>query len=150
MHKINVLIDNKRYWIKEFPCLENFARLQMRKFFSEINFLSSVKLELTILFTSGKRVKELNKKFRNKNTDTDVLSFPSMSKDFYKSRIKLQELYLGDIALSYDYIKKKSVNFNLYTREMMAHGFLHLIGYDHNNKKNHSIMIKKQLDLLTL
>ena len=44
----------------------------------------------------------------------------------------------------------KSVNFNLYTREMMAHGFLHLIGYDHNNKKNHSIMIKKQLDLLTL
>ena len=106
MHKINVLIDNKRYWIKEFPCLENFARLQMRKFFSEINFLSSVKLELTILFTSGKRVKELNKKFRNKNTDTDVLSFPSMSKDFYKSRIKLKELYLGDIALSYDYIKK--------------------------------------------
>ena len=70
--------------------------------------------------------------------------------DFYKSRIKLKELYLGDIALSYDYIKKKSVNFNLYTMEMMAHGFLHLIGYDHDNKKNHSMMIKKQLDLLIL
>ena len=49
-----------------------------------------------------------------------------------------------------DYIKKESVNFNLYTREMMAHGFLHLIGYDHNNKKSYSIMKKKQLDLLNL
>ena len=116
MHKVNVLIDNKRYWIKEFPSLEKFTKKQMKKFFSEINLLSSVKIELTILFTSGKRVKELNKKFRNKNTDTDVLSFPSMSKDFYKSRIKLKELYLGDIALSYDYIKKESVNFNLYKR----------------------------------
>ena len=33
-------------------------------------------------------------------------------------------------------ILRKSVNFNLYTKEMMAHGFLHLIGYDHNNKKS--------------
>ena len=49
MHKINVLIDNKRYWIKEFPSLENFTRIQMKKFFSDQINLNVVNKLISIL-----------------------------------------------------------------------------------------------------
>ena len=88
-------------------------------------------------------MKYLNLKFRKKNKPTDVLSFPIKIKE--KKR-----LYVGDIAISYEIIKKRSkkTNFFLEFDKMWIHGYLHLIGYDHKKLNDFKKMFKKEKIIL--
>ena len=97
-----------------------------------------------IFLTNNQKMKELNKKFRNKNKPTDVLSFSFNDKMKYK-----KNLYLGDIAISYEIVNKRSKNsnFSLEFDKMWIHGYLHLLGYDHKKKKDFMKM-KKLEDLI--
>ena len=87
----------------------------------------------TIFLTNNKKMRELNKKFKNKNKTTDVLSFPFNNKINYKKNI-----YLGDIAISYEIISKRSKNSNFLVEfdKMWIHGYLHLLGHNHKKKKD--------------
>ncbi len=95
--------------------------------------------EFSVLLTNDKKMKYLNLKFRKKNKPTDVLSFPIKIKE--KKR-----LYVGDIAISYEIIKKRSkkTNFFLEFDKMWIHGYLHLIGYDHKKLNDFKKMYKKE------
>ena len=87
-------------------------------------------------------MKNLNLKFRNKNKVTDVLSFPLKIKSKNK-------LYLGDIAISFEIINKRSKlsYFNLELDKMWIHGLLHLNGYDHKNLKDYKKMFNKEKNI---
>jgi metalloprotein, YbeY/UPF0054 family len=80
-------------------------------------------------------MKNLNFKYRKKNKPTDVLSFQSNN-----------NLYIGDIAISYEMVNKRSrlSNFFLEFDKMWIHGYFHLIGYDHKKLKDFKNMIKKE------
>ena len=95
--------------------------------------------EFSILLTNNQKMKYLNFKFRKKNKPTDVLSFP------IKIKVK-KTLYLGDIAISYEIIKKRSkkTNFFLEFDKMWIHGYLHLIGYDHKKLNDFKKMFKRE------
>ena len=94
-------------------------------------------------------MKFLNNKFRRINKDTDVLSFPSESALFYEKKIINKNLYLGDIALSYDYINKQQLKFDTYLKKILIHGFLHLIGHNHKNHKSYFKMEKAQSKIMS-
>tara|TARA_S200000501_G_C20149730_1_gene450984 strand:- start:41 stop:487 length:447 start_codon:yes stop_codon:yes gene_type:complete len=95
--------------------------------------------EFSLLLTNNKQMKNLNYKFRKKNKTTDVLSFPIKIKNKKK-------LYVGDIAISYEIIKKRSkkTNFLLEFDKIWIHGYLHLIGYDHKKYSDFKKMHKKE------
>ena len=95
--------------------------------------------EFSILLTNDKKMKYLNLKFRKKNKPTDVLSFPIKTKEKKRQ-------YVGDIAISYEIIKKRSkkTNFFLEFDKMWIHGYLHLIGYDHKKLNDFKKMFKKE------
>ena len=99
----------------------------------------------TIFLTNNKKMRELNKKFKNKNKTTDVLSFPFHNKINYKKNI-----YLGDIAISYEIINKRSKNSSFFVEfdKMWIHGYLHLLG--HNHKKKRDFIKMKKLENLIL
>ena len=82
----------------------------------------------------------MNKKFRNKNKSTDVLSFPSEK----KLNIK-KSPYIGDIVISYEFMNKPKVSSTLEFKDkvikIFIHGFLHLLGYDHIKLKDFKKMI---------
>ena len=80
-------------------------------------------------------MKNLNLKFRKKNKPTDVLSFKSNN-----------NTYIGDIAISYEIINKRSKlsNFFLEFDKIWIHGYFHLIGYDHKKLKDFKKMAKKE------
>ena len=104
---------------------------------------------LTILLTNSYNMKKLNKKFRNKNKSTDVLSFPFFtSREFKLNNNK--KLYLGDIAISYQIINKRSKksNFLLEFDKVWIHGLLHLMGYNHIKNKDYYKMIIKEKVIL--
>ena len=80
-------------------------------------------------------MKNLNFKFRRKNKPTDVLSFQNND-----------SVYIGDIAISYEIINKRSKlsNFFLEFDKIWIHGYFHLIGYDHKKLKDFKKMSKKE------
>jgi probable rRNA maturation factor len=104
---------------------------------------SKKRISFTILLSNNKNIKKLNKKFRNKNKSTDVLSFPSEKKvDIKKSP------YIGDIIVSYEFINKpkilNSLEFKNKVAKIFIHGFLHLLGYDHIKLKDFKKMLVEE------
>ena len=123
-------------------------KIYIKKKLVKLNSLSLFKKKSknhTIFLTNNKKMRELNKKFKNKNKTTDVLSFPFHNKINYKKNI-----YLGDIAISYEIINKRSKNSSFFLEfdKMWIHGYLHLLG--HNHKKKRDFIKMKKLENLIL
>ena len=96
--------------------------------------------------TGNRDIKNLNKKFRNKNKTTDVLSFPFYQKNELKKKIKMnKDIYLGDIILNYYKVKKLRKNdFKTEFNKLWIHGLLHLLGYKHYKNIDFYKMKKKE------
>ena len=146
MTNINVVLDHY-LWKKKISSPNRYIKKKINKL-NKINFFKKKSKNYTIFLTSSKKMKELNKKFRNKNKPTDVLSFPFKNKINFK-----KNEYLGDIAISYEIINKRSKNSNFFIEfdKMWVHGYLHLLGHDHKKKKDFIKMKKFDLaDLLSI
>jgi len=82
--------------------------------------------EVSLVYLDSKAIKLLNKKYRNKNKATDVLSFFG---DGFVS--------LGEVILCQEELKKKanqsSLNLKIFTQLMICHSLLHLFGYTHED-----------------
>ena len=149
MINADVVVENK-LWNKKIKSPSKYIKKKIKKIFK----FSSLKrrcFSLTILLTDNSKMKYLNKKFRNKNKITDVLSFPNLEPADLKKKINT-ELYLGDIALSYEIINRRSKdsNFNLEFDKMWIHGYLHLLGYNHKKFKDYKIMKKTEDKILKI
>ena len=107
-----------------------------------IKFLNK-KISLSLLLSNNKKIKILNKKFRNKNKSTDILSFPS-SKILKISK----QTYLGDIIISFNFMNKPKSQTDKQFKEKIIktfiHGFLHLLGFDHVKNKDYLKMLKEE------
>ena len=138
MIKVNVLSEEKA-WSKKIKNSQKFFDNICKKFPKKFRFLNK-RAYLTLLLSNNKRIKDLNRKFRNKNKHTDILSFP-----FEQKKRNSKEIYLGDIIISFNYMNKpKNLNpkeFKQKTIKIFIHGFLHLIGYDHVKKKDYKKML---------
>ena len=84
-------------------------------------------------------MKNLNFKFRKKNKPTDVLSFSLLNNN-------KKNMYIGDIAISFEIINKRSKesNFFLELDKIWIHGYFHLIGYDHKKLNDFKKMNEKE------
>jgi probable rRNA maturation factor len=89
--------------------------------------------EVHLLITDDPTIRELNRRFRDIDRETDVLSFPDG--DELPSGLTL----LGEIAISLDAVKRQSVELGhgeiRELSELVLHGVLHLLGYDHENDR---------------
>jgi len=107
--------------------------------------LASRKNILHVIFLSDREMKKLNKTYRKKNVPTDVLSFSFL--DETKSQRKVQKAeanLLGEIYISVDTLRKQAKrNHHSYRMEgqiLFVHGFLHVLGYDHEKKRDLKLM----------
>jgi probable rRNA maturation factor len=141
MINIEIVSDNN-LWNKKIKKKIIFFNILTKLFPKKYRFIKK-KVSLTVLLSNNKNIQKLNKKFRNKNKPTDVLSFPAEKKiDITKNS------YLGDIIISYEFIDKPKKLTNLEFKKKVAktfiHGFLHLLGYDHIKLKDFKKMIKEE------
>ncbi|MDC0395440.1 rRNA maturation RNase YbeY [Candidatus Pelagibacter sp.] len=140
---INVdVISDSNLWSKKIKKKNIFFNTLVSYFPKKYRFIKK-KVSLTILLSNNKNIKKLNKKFRNKNKPTDVLSFPLEKKLNLK-----KNLYLGDIVISYEFMNNpkslKNLEFKNKVTKIFIHGFLHLLGYDHVKMKDFRKMIKEE------
>ena len=137
MIKANVILDYP-IWQQKIKKPYNYIKSKLTKLSKASNFKNK-KQEFTIFLTNNKKMKRLNKKFRNKNKTTDILSFPI--NNIYKKKN-----YIGDMALSFEIIngRSKSSTFSIEFDKMWIHGYLHLNGFDHKKLKDFKKMNKKE------
>jgi probable rRNA maturation factor len=81
---------------------------------------------VTLLLTDDEAVRDLNARFREQDKSTNVLSFPASANP---------EHFLGDVALAYGVCAREAAEQGKplahHLQHLVAHGVLHLLGYDH-------------------
>lgn len=109
--------------------------------------------ELSILLCDDSQIRELNSEHRKKDKPTDVLSFPQA--EFREPEVlrKGHDLrLLGDVVISLDTAERQAKgrrrSLEDEVRFLLAHGILHLFGYDHATKEEKTVMTKRTRQLV--
>ncbi len=145
----NKLIFESIFWEKVFLTWMNEILkkddYELPKFILEKKYFS---LGLEII--SNQEIASMNKKWMKKNGPTDVLSFPMFSDESFNN---LDHIELGDIFISLEMALKQSHEYksSIY-KEMLwlaSHGFLHLLGWEHNNECELNNMLNFQEYLIS-
>ena len=149
MINANVVVENK-LWNTKIKDPSSYIKKKIKKI-SQFNSLRKKRFSFTILLTGNSKMKYLNYKFRNKNKTTDVLSFPNLDTVDLKKKTDTK-IYLGDIALSYEIINRRSknTNFDLEFDKTWIHGYLHLLGYNHKKVRDYKVMKKIEDQILKI
>lgn len=111
-------------------------------------FTDDANSELSIVFTDDASIAVLNAQWRNKDKATNVLSFPAFA---VKAGAKPGPM-LGDIVIARETVMREAQEegkpFEHHLNHMIIHGFLHLLGYDHEDEAEAEIMEQWERDIL--
>jgi probable rRNA maturation factor len=102
--------------------------------------------EIGVVLSDDERVRVLNRKWREKDTATNVLSFPASDPAQDGARL------LGDIVLALETIESEAaadgVTFNDHLAHLAVHGVLHLLGFDHERDDDAETMEDEERKIL--
>lgn len=132
----------------------------------EVEKINATSFYICVTLTNPENIKEINKKYRNIDSPTDVLSFPMYEKEeldklIGKNILKYQNIMeegilqdiLGDIIISIEQVEKQAKEYgHSVERElayMVVHGFYHLRGYDHIKEEDKIKMREKEENVLS-
>ncbi len=118
-------------------------KIKLKDCYNCLSIVSNKETELTIRIVSETESQNLNMKYRNVNSATNVLSFLIDSNPL-----------IGDLVLCHAIIKKEAKLqqkkiINHYTH-LIIHGYLHLLGYEHENKIDEKKMENKEIKILKI
>ncbi|MFP4219376.1 MAG: rRNA maturation RNase YbeY [Phormidium sp.] len=107
--------------------------------------------ELCLRFTDDPEIRQLNRQYRHKDQPTDVLAFAAMESEIPQISAALP-LSLGDIVISLDTAQRQAQrlghSLDSELTWLAAHGFLHLLGWDHPDDESLAVMLQRQVQLL--
>jgi probable rRNA maturation factor len=143
--KMGVLIDNQ----------QSKYKISLKKIRQKaqtiLNALGKPDGELSILIVDNSRIGELNEKYLNRAGPTNVIAFPMQEGRFSSISPHL----LGDVVISVEIAAKEGKSFGISLEErfiqLLVHGILHLLGYDHEKTDQEAEkMEQKSEELLEL
>ena len=133
---------------------EGISLTKIKSFAKKISLYLKLKnITLTIVICDNSYIRKINKDYRKKNKPTDIISFAYRENPFPDIKSGMEAL--GDLYIS---LEKASENAKAYgatlpeeVRRLIAHGILHLIGYDHErSREDKKIMQDKEEKILHL
>ena len=120
-----------------------------------LNFLNYKDYDIGLLLTNNSKIQDLNKKYRDKDKPTDILSFPYHTELKAGDRIEVfeeEDKNLGDMIISLEYVvedaKKLNTTFHERMDVLLVHGICHLLGYDHIIDEDYIVMNTKEKEIL--
>lgn len=129
----NIISINKRGQRANFAWLDDFSQVVAQRY--------KIKKEISLALLQPVEIKKLNKLYRQKNKVTDVLSFNLADKNI-----------LGEIVICLDQAKKqakeKKTSLQAELKLLLAHGTLHLLGYDHERSEIEADRQEKEEQIL--
>jgi probable rRNA maturation factor len=107
--------------------------------------------ELAVMLTDDSGIRTLNSNWRGVDKPTNVLSFPALQPDGGRREDDAPRM-LGDIAIAYQTMRREADDeqkpFDHHLSHLAVHGFLHLIGYDHETDDDADAMENLEQEIL--
>src|SRR5689334_7619491 len=107
--------------------------------------------ELAVMLTDDSGIRTLNSNWRGIDKPTNVLSFPALQPTSPQKPGDAPRM-LGDIAIAYETMRREADEeqkpFDHHLSHLAVHGFLHLIGYDHENEADAEAMESLETEIL--
>jgi probable rRNA maturation factor len=133
--KLSVEINVPSALWRGLPRARSLARATIAACLAETGLAPEEGAEVSLSLTDDAEVRSLNARWRGLDKATNVLSFPAVAPECVAGAPML-----GDIALAYETLVREadeaSVPLADHYRHLVAHGFLHLIGYDHQTDRD--------------
>lgn len=112
-------------------------------------------LSVNVCLSNDEQVHKLNKEFRDMDKPTNVLSFANIDDDEFWDELEEDiEHNLGDIILSFETLfseaHEKGISVYVHYCHLLVHGFLHLLGFDHQEDDDAEEMEGLEVDILDL
>lgn len=132
-NKLRVIISNKQKDVE----IPTGVRMLVRRCCHAVLELENFEgyAEISVTFVNNEQIRELNNHYRNKDSATDVLSFPMGENGKYDTDLETGAQILGDVVISMEKVVEQAERFgHSLQREigyLTAHSVLHLLGYDH-------------------
>jgi probable rRNA maturation factor len=132
---VDVRVDSKNWKTAAVKAIVRRAVVQAAA------MLSAPPAELAVVLTDDAKMRALNRTWRGIDAPTNVLSFPAIRSGVrHASKQNLRERHLGDIVLAYETVRREArhehKSFADHLAHLAVHGFLHLLGYDHESDKD--------------
>ena len=112
-----------------------------------IAYFSVEKIDVEVSFCTAEQLKDLNYKFRKKDSETNVLSFPA------ESSIGIQSACCGEVIICYEVLnneaKESSKNITNHFKHLLIHSLLHLLGYEHDKENDAILMESEEIKFLS-
>ncbi len=146
MERVKVYIANQQNAVK----IPTGIRLLVRRCCSAVLQMEGFRepAEVSVTFVDNEQIRELNAEYRNKDSATDVLSFPLGEDGEYDLNHETGALMLGDIVISvpkaieqaelYGHSLRREIGF------LTVHSMLHLLGYDHENEGLEAVRMREK------
>ena len=134
--KINIEVNNQT----ESPMEDSFFVSVAEKTIEATGyeFLQDNEVSISVALVSEKEMQKLNKEYRQKDSVTDILSFFEYETIDEIRDVPDRELFLGELILCYDDIKKYALEQDIDLQKelinVFSHGVLHLLGFAHGDE----------------
>lgn len=150
MDKTRVIITNQQKEVKIPTGVRMLIRRTCNAVLKMENFEGSA--EISVTFVDNEQIRQLNALHRNKDTSTDVLSFPMGENGVYDINHSTGAKILGDIVISVPKAMEQADRYgHSLEREigyLTAHSMLHLLGYDHENGGIERVRMREKEELV--
>ena len=137
--------------------MERAADIALRTEFSELNSMDlENEPELGVTVVDDSEILELNREYRQKDSVTDVLSFPQFEghDDLLEDLLDDEaETLIGDVVICFEQAERQAREYGTgLTREMLylfVHSVMHLFGYDHMDEEEKAVMRAREEEVLS-
>jgi probable rRNA maturation factor len=144
---VDTLIESDEW--RKLSEAEDIARRAIAAAAASIADIRCGKAELSVLFCDDETIAVLNGRWRGKEMPTNVLSFPALP---LQGSATYEKTPLGDIAISYETLVREACESgktpSAHLAHLVVHGFLHLLGYDHQTDDEAERMERLERDIL--
>ncbi len=158
MTNLNIFLENTydEYKIDEVAIHKDIVKMS-EYIFEDSNIMSKSCLKeygyntvcFDIVLVNNEEIHRINKEYRQKDSPTDVITFAIFADSPKEEQYIFDaEVNLGEIIVSLDKIEEQSkennVSFNDELYFLVAHGILHLLGFDHQTEEDYNFMVENQ------
>ena len=142
--KVDFFSESKK-WPRRVPKIKTIAYKTINMMLSY--FKKDYKFQLNIILTDKSKMIKLNKIYKNKQSDTDVLTFISKI-----SNKNVGKILYCDIFFSIDtiekFIRRNKISIYNHFNHLLIHSLLHINGYDHKKKLDFKKMKNEEIKIL--
>ncbi len=151
---INVFTENifNDWTFDEFEVIQNTRKI-VEFYLEQLTEVSCLEgfdfesLTFDILFCDSKKTHQINREYRNKDYPADIITFAIFADDDAKFILD-DDINLGEIILALDKVKEEANKHNVTDRYelyfLIAHGILHLLGFDHQSEEDYNFVVEVQ------